>query len=694
MPSDLPDLLFNPFGRRVVDRPRKIGATVDTLNGKIIRNLQREFGALLEDPIPRPRPTAEQIQFVVSPDPGYGKSHLLGRLFQQLDRQATRVYVSPFTDPSNAWASLLSRIVQEMSMPEHGDAEFVMPGAPTQLDAFAQAVLGRAFAALVKARPKLAPADPSVLDAIQSLPLDGWDMGDPSNKAATWVRTLTEMELNEAASLLSSMHASLQPGSSASAWLRVLFFYAIDRENALRRGACLEWLEAKVHRSDISDLGLSPRDALDDDADRARRNEEARSRVLDFCSLAGLFRPFVLAFDQTETYGQTPELSKTIGQLLCDLYNDAPNQLTIFTANQDKWEKDIKPNMDDAHVERFSWPKYLDEITREQADQLARQRLIVCDVSPPEIERFVDDDWLEGAVRGGGVSVRKFLEAAALRFSELVESAIEDNADLDELFKMEKLTLSSQRARLSQYRADLYQWCLRDVVNSVEGSNLKAKVFKSHRDYLPLAWPGNEQYGDLLFGFEDRDNHRTWHAIATEADRQHSDHDGNSRCILFRLPHHSGIPADNWKVAPYIREVQASCMYIHVIDESQNLMMHALWELYCSACQGDIDASPRDVLEFAAKHLQSWWNELRSATGAGGGTSILDKNAPDAELVEAIRNIVKQKRFLGEEKLMNALGESLTKPPGVADVRELCESYISEIRVHISPTTAAYIWQS
>jgi hypothetical protein len=54
----------------------------------------------------------------MSPARGYGKSHLLGRLFAELGRRATKVYLRPFQDPYKAWHSILLLTVQELSRPE------------------------------------------------------------------------------------------------------------------------------------------------------------------------------------------------------------------------------------------------------------------------------------------------------------------------------------------------------------------------------------------------------------------------------------------------------------------------------------------------------------------------------------------------------------------------------------------------
>ena len=413
------DLLLNPFAKRVVERPRGIDVTVQGLNAKVLRELQKEFAALLQGSTPRARLRKDEVQLVMSADPGYGKSHLVGRLFEELKQTATRIYVRPFTDPSNAWSSTLSRLVLEMSLPEDGAPDAAPGGEPTQMDAFGQAVLALSFLELVRRNPELTPENPAVLTRMNSVPLGGFDLGNASTPEARWMGTLTEDELNQAACLLPALGVSLQPGSSAETWLRVLFLYVADRTQVQRRSLCLEWVEAKLHRSDVGELGLSQRAGLDDDVDRSGRNDEARGRVMDLCAMAGLFRPFLICFDQTETYGQRPELARAFGNLVADLFQEAPNQMTVVTANEDKWKRDIRPHVDDAHLERFGWPRYLEEITPQQSIELARKRLEFCEVSESEIERFTDPAWLQRVVPPGGVSVRRFLEEAAQRFTEL-----------------------------------------------------------------------------------------------------------------------------------------------------------------------------------------------------------------------------------------------------------------------------------
>lgn len=694
MGRKIEDLLLNPFAKRVVERPRGISVTVQGLNSRVLRELQQEFATLLTGTPPRAGLRKDEVQLVMSADPGYGKSHLIGRLFAELRQTATRIYVRPFTDPSNAWSSTLSRLVLEMSLPESGGAEAVPTGEPTQLDAFGQAVLAQSFLELVRANPGLAPENRQILDRLQGTPLESYDLGNAATPEARWMGSLTEDELNQAACLLPALGVSLQPGSSAETWLRVLFLYAADRSQVQRRSLCLEWVEAKLHRSDVGELGLSPRSGLDDNVDRAGRNAEARARVLDLCAMAGLFRPFLICFDQTETYGQRPELARAFGNLVADLFQEAPNQMTVVTANEDKWNRDIRPSVDNAHLERFGWPRYLEEITPEQSAELARQRLEFCGVDESEIQRFVDSAWLQRVVPPGGVSVRRFLEEAAQRFATLSRKA-EGVDSLAELLKSEKLELTGQSQKLLQYQTDLYRWALLDVPRSVH-PEFRADSYESHRDYFPVIWQDGQAGDSLLFGFEERENHRTWEAIAKEARRQQQQN-GARAIIMIRLESQPSVPVETWAVAPFIREVMGEALRIECLPEERLLTLHALWEVYSAACQGNIAAAPDAVLQLAAQQLAPWWSELRELAKSGPSREIARPRTaapgPRPPLSRLVEAIIQERRFIGEEDLALEVRVRSGNVLSPDELQALCAHAGSKVRIQPGEGTRAFLWQ-
>src|SRR6266542_6841607 len=105
-------LPVNPFEADVIREPREVTYSVTGLNDAPLNRLIAEFEKLAADELPRKPVPSPKAQLVVSPEAGYGKSHLLGRLFQALGQRATKIYLRPFQSPQRAWHSILLETVQ------------------------------------------------------------------------------------------------------------------------------------------------------------------------------------------------------------------------------------------------------------------------------------------------------------------------------------------------------------------------------------------------------------------------------------------------------------------------------------------------------------------------------------------------------------------------------------------------------
>ncbi|MEN3286196.1 MAG: hypothetical protein V7634_496, partial [Bradyrhizobium sp.] len=150
---------MNPFEDNVVREPREVSFSVSGLNDAPLQKLLTKFAALDRGELPRTRPMMpDRAQVVVSPDRGYGKSHLLGRLFTALGRKATKVYLRPFQDPYKAWQSILLLTIQELDRPDDGATE-----APSQLKSLAVGTLAHIVADFAE------EGDPEVADAVPAL---------------------------------------------------------------------------------------------------------------------------------------------------------------------------------------------------------------------------------------------------------------------------------------------------------------------------------------------------------------------------------------------------------------------------------------------------------------------------------------------------------------------------------------------
>ena len=130
----------DPFGADIVTEPRLVERPVQGLNDDAFNAVLAEFARIAKAPIPR-LGRDQQVLLVLSPEPGYGKSHLIGRLFQKLDDHATLLYIRPFQDPSSCWISLLEKVVSELDHPDVANKIACDPGELTQLDTLTRRVL-------------------------------------------------------------------------------------------------------------------------------------------------------------------------------------------------------------------------------------------------------------------------------------------------------------------------------------------------------------------------------------------------------------------------------------------------------------------------------------------------------------------------------------------------------------------------
>ena len=99
MSSVFASLPVNPFEADVIREPREVTFSVQGLNDGALNHLIAEFQRLTVGELPRSPIPPPKAQLVVSPEAGYGKSHLLGRLFQAVGLRATQIYLLPFQAP-------------------------------------------------------------------------------------------------------------------------------------------------------------------------------------------------------------------------------------------------------------------------------------------------------------------------------------------------------------------------------------------------------------------------------------------------------------------------------------------------------------------------------------------------------------------------------------------------------------------
>lgn len=666
----MPELPVNPFAENIVAEPRRIETPVTSLNDHALEELTNAFEFLAGNPIPRVNRRAPHALLVTSAAAGYGKSHLLGRLFRKLEHRATLIYVKPFQDPSSCWRSLLDRLVMELEYPDRADAVACAPGELSQLDVFARNVL-----AFLRNQHNEAFRTPRPLD---------WLLN--------WLRKHFGTRLRKPEQVLKAFGVHLHGGGTA--WLKIFSTYVREPASSPLRNACLNWIKYQpLEEEEARQIGLKAADLPEVDLPYEQRNEGCCRRILDLLRLAAFYRPFVFCFDQTELYENSPELAEIFGKMIFQLRDDGENLLIVITANKYVWDNKIFKNFQEGPKRRIAPEIPLLGINRMQAQELASNRLRDWEVDENEIQAFFDAIWLDNLFEARPrISPSDFINKCSQRWKkegkrEEEGTEIVSSPDLGEVYQTYRAELlHAPKSRV--YDAGVLQWVFQEVFKSKWG--LSIKRFKSNKGYLSLRWM--QDGACVYFGFEEGSNCMRWQAILNEAKRYHSHDQHNSvtsRSVFFRVPGQQPIPGQNWKKIGAEFEAARHMLAVFHLDQNEVASLYAAHDLYADVVQGSQPFTKQETLDFLAKELQGWIAQVVS------GSSPVKPNGeskpPPPELIDAMRSIVSTIPYINLNMVQNKLAQcSLT-----ADREQIFKAVemIPEIKMFSSPTNAVFKWQ-
>jgi hypothetical protein len=585
--ADLKRLAVNPFDDDVVKEPRDIPASVLGLNDAPLKALLNAFANL-----EKTRPKGDQVkaakaQLVISPDRGYGKSHLLGRLFETLSRRATRIYLRPFQDPQKCWHSILLQTVQELERTEGPGLE--SETNPTQVGAFAN----------------------GVISGLTVLRID--DRSEPWYK---WIQNVfkSKKDLHRLAAKLRTHIPNLS--GRHEAWLRILYGYAFSAEDDWKRTVAVKWIRGEpLEPDEVAEVGLA---TADNDAKAemttAETNELSFHRLAGLCRLAGFYRPFLFCFDQTEFYGTSSELIRIFGNCIEKIFAELPNQLTVVTANQDNWTEQLQPGIEPPHRDRFSPAIQLESIIVGQAKELIRNRLVSVGLDFRHVEEFYGPTWLTGSFESGRMSVRNLLQRSAERLRELRNEPPlprkPAQVQIEELFNIQ-VNLVKSKPALQSYSQDALMWFTQDLATNVTG--IRVETVKANK-WFSTKWIDQSIY----FAFEGGDSAPRWKVIANEAINL-AEKENAKKLIVFRTPDLSKVPKPGWRaIGPIIDNARTVGLDIHFLELASVCEIHAARDLYSDALQGNVDAKPEHILAWLKNHFTPRIEDLCSITSTPG----------------------------------------------------------------------------
>jgi hypothetical protein len=676
MKFEIPGLSINPFEKDVVHKPREATSSVTTLNEDVLSGIIAAFRAVEENRAS----LGNKAELILSASAGYGKSHLIGRLFKAVGHRATQIFITPFQTVSLCWQSILFHLVNELDYPESSDNASLDVDEPTQLDALAEGVLQNFLAdAIDHGAVTIVRGD---LQTEHLRRPSGISIGRGSDPRSTWLR---DHFLSELLPLCQQHLFSLRLTSGA--WLNVLFHYLLSSPGSDIRLGCLNWLRYETLDDSVLQLlgltrGENPRSEPVDVV-----NNACWLRIHDFCKLARYYRPFLFCFDQTEDYTANLELTEQFGRVVARMVNDLSNQLAVVTANQPIWDKKIFPKIDDAHQDRFSKPKQLRGLDRQEAEELIGLRL--SPFTPPEtlLRQLKDPKWLNGLFSGRKtIPVREFMQHCRDRWAGTETTT--PVATLDQVFE-EYVSEFCANPRWRYFDPDVFRWLVRGPLAA--DREIVCSENKKETPYAELQWSVARR-AEILFGFVREMHHTQWKKVADVAEAWRTKHSEKvAKIVYFRSEELQPVPRPSWtKTGPMIQAALGSSLLVLSKEESAEL--NAARHLYLEAVSGNVSGySGDDVLRFLQKRLSQWRERILqppSPSPALEGTPRTQPKPANQAFLKKLRMLVQQEKFLSLSDTLAKLGPESTEDL----VLEACEK-IPQIQKIAHPNMVVLIWQ-
>jgi len=344
-------------------------------------------------------------------------------------------------------------------------------------------------------------------------------------------------------------------------------------------------------------------------------------------------------------------------------------------------------NWEEAQIQRLSMPFLeLEGISKDQGEELIRNRLYGFPLKKEEIAFLSDPNWIRSLFHSSILGVRQLLNECKKRWHELREIPPLDGR-VEEFFE-EALNSIKTRPKRLVFDPDTLFWLIHAVASIPEGTIEKAQ---SKKGYFSLIWKLKGQ--KIYFGFEAGSNWSRWKSINSEAKRVYESEKG-MKAVFFRTPELKPIPG-RWKIAPEVNEARQKYLHIFLLDQTLMIELYAAHDFYASAVEGNIPVSADEVVQFIRKRLQSFWDRILEPAPEkwDGPSGKAEKSQAAGEeprkgLINKIRDIVKRDKFLSVADLMAKIS-----PPVSEEELHKARACIAEIQVHTSPNMTVLQWR-
>lgn len=342
---------------------------------------------------------------VTAPRAGYGKSHLVARMRDEVSHLATTLVLPFQSAQSVTWSVTLDSFVAQSTADPNGDDQL--------------AEVGRHFLAMMvqsainsgTINREHFPTDPARLED------DYADLfsREGSGNLIDWTNERCD-QLAHSFGSENSPSAEAR-GADACFWARLF----LDRE--------LGDLHAVERLTGLPE-------------------SEARGRCLQFLRISASLRPVMLIVDGLDSFYATDDSSgMDIARIIAGVRDEVPRSLSVVCLNDEVWDSVFEGKLPSAYVDRLTGEtSKLSPITPEVAEELVVHRLSRADVPASSARKFSDrlansNQWFEAKTR---LTPREVLRQARGLWTEIGEEYLEvpDAAPDDETGKIYEVPLS------------------------------------------------------------------------------------------------------------------------------------------------------------------------------------------------------------------------------------------------------------
>lgn len=347
----MPHTEANPFDHAFEMLGHTPDVATDSINAEALEHLTQSLTSRAGD--------RGRMVLLRSPRAGFGKTHLLTRLYQRVAHTHEFIALEPSKGRYLDASEVLDAVLRRFSR--------VLPagGGLTVLDLLARRILAMALEPLVRSGEVPSQDRESALQALQMRPVETFDFHNEDAVTARWaMANFALLGPRLTAELAERTESGFRP---VAWWVELLFRYSSAPLDQTTRNSSL--FETVFGAGNVE--------------------TDMHEKLVTLLNLTGLVTSPVLVLDEVEGFSSNPEAALQVATFLNALHQSCNRMALIISVNGDVWETAFLPRLPCGLKDRLSD--------------------IVIDLRPMTIEQA--SDLLEGRA---GEDAQKVLEALDL----------------------------------------------------------------------------------------------------------------------------------------------------------------------------------------------------------------------------------------------------------------------------------------